>query len=127
MPQFQFKGTGYVLQSDLDAFVEACQCRNQRKAYEPKLVNTVASYAKQPNAPGASAPRAFHTMHNLSAPVNMTLTSVRHALHRVEARPAAPVTTRHSTGTRLPPGGSPRTHMCGVTMNRYGRLTFARR
>ena len=43
MPQFQFEGTGYVLQSDVDAFVEACQCRNQRKAYEPKLVNTVAS------------------------------------------------------------------------------------
>jgi hypothetical protein len=38
-----FEGTGYVLQSDVDAFVEACQCRNQRKAYEPKLVNTVAS------------------------------------------------------------------------------------
>lgn len=43
MPQFQFGGTGYVLQSDVDAFVEACQCRNQRKAYEPKPVKTVAS------------------------------------------------------------------------------------
>ena len=43
MPQFQFEGTGYVLQSDVDAFVEACQCRNQRQAYEPKPVNTVAS------------------------------------------------------------------------------------
>jgi hypothetical protein len=43
MPQFQFEGTGYVLQSDVDAFVEACQCRNQRKASEPKLVKTVAS------------------------------------------------------------------------------------
>jgi hypothetical protein len=43
MPQFQFEGTGYVLQSDVDAFVEACQCRNQRKAYEPKSVKTVAS------------------------------------------------------------------------------------
>jgi hypothetical protein len=43
MPQFQFEGTGYVLQSDVDAFVEACQCRNQRKAYEPKPVKTVAS------------------------------------------------------------------------------------
>jgi hypothetical protein len=42
MPQFQFEGTGYVLQSDVDAFVEACQCRNQ-KAYEPKSVATVAS------------------------------------------------------------------------------------
>jgi hypothetical protein len=43
MPQVQFEGTDYVLQSDVDAFVEACQCRNQRKAYEPKLVNAVAS------------------------------------------------------------------------------------
>ena len=43
MPQFQFEGTGYVLQSDVDAFVEACQCRNQRKAYEPRPVKTVAS------------------------------------------------------------------------------------
>ena len=43
MPQLQFEGTGYVLQSDVDAFVEACQCRNQRKAYEPKAVKAVAS------------------------------------------------------------------------------------
>ena len=43
MPQVQFEGTGYVLQSDVDAFVEACQCRNQRKAYELKLVQAVAS------------------------------------------------------------------------------------
>ena len=43
MPQFQFGGTGYVLQSDVDAFVEACQCRNQRKAYEPTPVHAVAS------------------------------------------------------------------------------------
>jgi hypothetical protein len=43
MPQFQFEGTDYVLQADVDAFVEACQCRNQRKAYEPKSVKTVAS------------------------------------------------------------------------------------
>jgi hypothetical protein len=43
MPQFEFEGTGYVLRSDLDAFVEACQCRNQRQVYEPKLVTTVAS------------------------------------------------------------------------------------
>ena len=43
MPQVQFEGTGYVLQSDVDAFVEGCQCRNQRKASAPKLVNTVAS------------------------------------------------------------------------------------
>jgi hypothetical protein len=31
MPQFQFEGTGYVLQKDVDAFVEGCQCRNQRR------------------------------------------------------------------------------------------------
>ena len=43
MPQFEFEGTGYVLQSDVDAFIEACQCRNQRQAYEPKPVKTVAS------------------------------------------------------------------------------------
>jgi excisionase family DNA binding protein len=43
MPQFRFGGTAYVLQSDVDDFVEACQCRNQRKVYEPKLVETVAS------------------------------------------------------------------------------------
>jgi hypothetical protein len=42
MSQVQFEGTGYVLQSDVDAFVEACQCRNQ-KVYEPKRVQTVAS------------------------------------------------------------------------------------
>ena len=43
MPQFEFDGSDYVLQSDVDAFVEACQCRNQRKTYEPKLVETAAS------------------------------------------------------------------------------------
>jgi hypothetical protein len=43
MSQFEFGGTRYVLQSDVDAFVEACQCRNQRQAYEPKLVQTVAA------------------------------------------------------------------------------------
>jgi hypothetical protein len=43
MPQFEFEGTGYVLQSDVDAFVEGCQCRNQRQTYEPKPVTTVAS------------------------------------------------------------------------------------
>jgi hypothetical protein len=43
MSQVQFEGTGYVLQSDVDTFVEACECRNQRQAYEPKLMNTVAS------------------------------------------------------------------------------------
>jgi hypothetical protein len=43
MPDFEFGGTRYVLQSDVDAFVEGCQCRNQRQAYEPKPVETVAS------------------------------------------------------------------------------------
>ena len=52
MPQCPCAGTGYVLQSDVDAFIEACQCRNQRQAYAPKLVTPVASSAKQPNAPG---------------------------------------------------------------------------
>ena len=42
MPHVAFEGTGYVLQSDVDAFHEACQCRNQ-KAYTPKAVQTVAS------------------------------------------------------------------------------------
>jgi len=31
MPQFEFEGTSYVLQSDVDAFIEGCQCRNQRR------------------------------------------------------------------------------------------------
>jgi hypothetical protein len=43
MPQVPFRGTGYVRQADVDAFVEACQCRNQRQAYEPKPVTAVAS------------------------------------------------------------------------------------
>jgi hypothetical protein len=43
MPHVQSEGTGYVLQSDVDAFVEACQCRNQRQVYEPKLAQAVAS------------------------------------------------------------------------------------
>jgi excisionase family DNA binding protein len=34
MPQYDFAGTGYVLQADVDAFNEACQCRNQ-KVYTP--------------------------------------------------------------------------------------------
>jgi excisionase family DNA binding protein len=42
MPHVALEGTGYVLQSDVDAFNEACQCRNQ-KAYKPKAVQTVAS------------------------------------------------------------------------------------
>src|SRR5262247_3704874 len=38
---------------------------------------------------------------------NMTLTSVRSALDRVELRPTSPVTMPHSARTRLPPRGSP--------------------
>jgi excisionase family DNA binding protein len=34
MPQYAFEGTGYVLQADVDAFNEACLCRNQ-KVYTP--------------------------------------------------------------------------------------------
>jgi hypothetical protein len=43
MPHVQVEGTRYVLQSDVDAFNEACQCRNQRWTYEPKLAKAVAS------------------------------------------------------------------------------------
>jgi hypothetical protein len=43
MPQFAFDGTDYVRQSDVDAFNEACQCRNQRWTYESKPLHTVAS------------------------------------------------------------------------------------
>ena len=42
MPQFEFEGTGYVLQADVDAFNEACLCRNQ-KVYKPKSLQPVAS------------------------------------------------------------------------------------
>jgi len=42
MPQAECEGIGYVLQADVDAFNEACQCRNQ-KVYKPKAVQTVAS------------------------------------------------------------------------------------
>ena len=42
MPQFGFEDTGYVLQADVDAFNEACLCRNQ-KVYKPKPVHPVAS------------------------------------------------------------------------------------
>ena len=42
MPQYDFEGTGYVLQADVDAFNEACLCRNQ-KVYTPKALQTVAS------------------------------------------------------------------------------------
>ena len=34
MPQYEFEGTRYVLQADVDAFNEACLCRNQ-KVYTP--------------------------------------------------------------------------------------------
>lgn len=43
MPQFEFGGTYYVLQSDVDAFNEACQCRNQRGPHEWKRAKAVAS------------------------------------------------------------------------------------
>ena len=43
MPHFECGGTCYVLQSDVDAFNEACRCRNQRGAYEQKLAKAVAS------------------------------------------------------------------------------------
>jgi hypothetical protein len=42
MPHVVFEGTGYVLQADVDAFHEACQCRNQ-KASKPKTGQTVVS------------------------------------------------------------------------------------
>ena len=42
MPHVECEGTGYVLQADVDAFNEACLCRNQ-KIYKPKPVQTVAS------------------------------------------------------------------------------------
>ena len=41
MPHVEFEGIGYVLQADVDAFNEACQCRNQ-KVYRPKALQTVA-------------------------------------------------------------------------------------
>jgi predicted site-specific integrase-resolvase len=42
MPQYAFEGIEYVLQSDVDAFNEACLCRNQ-KVYKPKSAKAVAS------------------------------------------------------------------------------------
>jgi len=42
MPHVVCEGTDYVLQSDVDAFNEACQCRNQ-KVYKPKSVKIAAS------------------------------------------------------------------------------------
>jgi len=43
MPHVQCEGTDYVLQSDVDAFHEASQCRNQRQTYAPKPAKAVAS------------------------------------------------------------------------------------
>ena len=43
MPQFAFEGTGYVLQADVDAFNEACQCRNQLSAAAWQRRQAVAS------------------------------------------------------------------------------------
>jgi hypothetical protein len=43
MPRFEFEGTEYVLQSDVDAFNEACTCKNMRWTYERKPVKTGAS------------------------------------------------------------------------------------
>jgi hypothetical protein len=43
MPRFECEGTEYVLQADVDAFNEACQCRNQLSAAEWQRVKTVAS------------------------------------------------------------------------------------
>ena len=43
MPQFAFADAGYVLQADVDAFNEACQCRNQLSAAEWQRLQTVAS------------------------------------------------------------------------------------
>ena len=43
MPYVESEDTGYVLQSDVDAFNEACLCRNQRSAAERQRLQTVAS------------------------------------------------------------------------------------
>jgi excisionase family DNA binding protein len=43
MPHVESEGTGYVLQEDVDAFNEACTCRNSRWTYERKPVQAVAS------------------------------------------------------------------------------------
>ena len=41
IPQVAVEGTCYVLQADVDAFVEACQCRNQRETYAQKRAKAV--------------------------------------------------------------------------------------
>lgn len=43
MPQFDIEGTEYVLQADVDAFNEACQCRNQRLTYAQKRAKALAA------------------------------------------------------------------------------------
>jgi hypothetical protein len=43
MPSIQVEGIDYVLQSDVDTFVQGCQCKSQRKFYEPELAASVAS------------------------------------------------------------------------------------
>ncbi|MBM3226229.1 MAG: hypothetical protein FJZ47_20895 [Candidatus Tectomicrobia bacterium] len=43
MPQFVFEDTEYVLQEDVDAFNEACLCRNQRVDAERRRMRLVAS------------------------------------------------------------------------------------
>ena len=43
MPQVESEGTGYVLQTDVDAFNEACLCRNQRAYAERQRMQLVAS------------------------------------------------------------------------------------
>jgi hypothetical protein len=42
MPRFAFEGIDYVLQADVDAFNEACQCRNQRSAAERERAKAAA-------------------------------------------------------------------------------------
>jgi hypothetical protein len=43
MPHIEGEGTGYVLQSDVDAFNEACQCRNQRSDIDRELEKALVS------------------------------------------------------------------------------------
>jgi hypothetical protein len=43
MLQVECGGTRYVLQADVDAFIEACQCRNQRTTYAQKLAQAVTA------------------------------------------------------------------------------------
>jgi hypothetical protein len=43
MPQVDVEGIEYVLQADVDAFNEACPCRNQRMAHERQLAYAAAS------------------------------------------------------------------------------------